>query len=552
MGKELPVIPGPRVEIPAQLHTLQRRLAHLLGREATSFPGAQPVSLTKRHLRTLVDVDYYVCEKSDGIRCLMYISREPLAGGPEGKLVDAVYLIDRKNDYYRIPRLHFPVPGDSSFKASHEDTVLDGELVLDTYPDGRRITRFLLFDCLMMDGKLVTDKPLDRRLGYCKMMVHEPLERLLHANPDVRKRMPFSVGFKEMQLAYGIKMMFEAVIPALHHGNDGLIFTPLNTSYKYGTDDMLLKWKPSEENSIDFRLRLSLGLNEHGQPDVNMMPTFELYIFTGRRGDADPYQYFGQMYVDDEEWQRLQHIPLVDAIVECVRDTQGRWRLMRFREDKLEANHISTLKSMLESIEDGVTKDDLLQNAFAMREAFKARRSGKKPAEASAKPAAATPVAEPPVGSRPPRSQAEPPAQPGGKISKLDKEPSKLSEEPSKPEAEPAEPAGRLSGTGTEPAAPGEELPNPGTEAEAGRPVSHGLTDGMGEASPRAHGRSPDTDLDTETDSDPEPVPMRASAPAGAAASSQDHGSESPPPEPPAKKPRKMSAIYEILNDTNE
>ena len=38
----------------------------------------------------------------------------------------------------------------------------------------------------------------------------------------------------------------------LPHENDGLIFTKLNSPYKPGTDDTLIKWKPPYLNSIDF------------------------------------------------------------------------------------------------------------------------------------------------------------------------------------------------------------------------------------------------------------------------------------------------------------
>jgi mRNA guanylyltransferase len=41
---------------------------------------------------------------------------------------------------------------------------------------------------------------------------------------------------KSMQVAYGIEMMFQEVLPRLAHGNDGLIFTSLEAEYICGTD----------------------------------------------------------------------------------------------------------------------------------------------------------------------------------------------------------------------------------------------------------------------------------------------------------------------------
>jgi mRNA capping enzyme, catalytic domain len=49
-----------------------------------------------------------------------------------------------------------------------------------------------------------------------------------------------SVQKKDMQLGYGIEMMFVEIMPKLQHGNDGLIFTSLAAPYICGTDDHVL------------------------------------------------------------------------------------------------------------------------------------------------------------------------------------------------------------------------------------------------------------------------------------------------------------------------
>ena len=46
-----------------------------------------------------------------------------------------------------------------------------------------------------------------------------------------------SVQKKDMQLGYGIEMMFMEIMPNLQHGNDGLIFTSLAAPYICGTDE---------------------------------------------------------------------------------------------------------------------------------------------------------------------------------------------------------------------------------------------------------------------------------------------------------------------------
>lgn len=41
---------------------------------------------------------------------------------------------------------------------------------------------------------------------------------------------------KETNLSYHLEKVFDVDIPALHHGNDGLIYTRVSTPYTPGTD----------------------------------------------------------------------------------------------------------------------------------------------------------------------------------------------------------------------------------------------------------------------------------------------------------------------------
>ena len=101
-------------------------IADLLGRQQLSFPGAQPVSFARKHFAELQRTDYFLCEKTDGIRCLLYLTS--VVG--QGEEVEAQFLIDRKNEYYYIQRDSLHLPRDEVYPGSfHTGTLLDGELV---------------------------------------------------------------------------------------------------------------------------------------------------------------------------------------------------------------------------------------------------------------------------------------------------------------------------------------------------------------------------------------------------------------------------------------
>ncbi|KAG5440581.1 hypothetical protein PCK2_000406 [Pneumocystis canis] len=71
------------------LYNLRDRVRRLLQRSNDAFPGSQPVSFSKIHIQTLMNHDYYLCEKSDGLRALLYIIAEQDAAG---KALEHIYL----------------------------------------------------------------------------------------------------------------------------------------------------------------------------------------------------------------------------------------------------------------------------------------------------------------------------------------------------------------------------------------------------------------------------------------------------------------------------
>ena len=147
-----------------------------------------------------------------------------------------------------------------------------------------------------------------------------------------------------------------------------------------------MKWKPPNENSVDFKLVLKfppLATNA-SQPDLYARPIFALYVWWGGEGPRADYQPYDVMHVTDDEWERcvvlnaanfpLQYGGLTrpslfcrmklsgeqfeDRIVEVHWDpvVEG-WKMMRFRDDKPAGNHIKTVEGVIESIRDGVEKE---------------------------------------------------------------------------------------------------------------------------------------------------------------------------------------------------
>ena len=380
--------------IPHQDEKFHREtVCDLLHRRNTTFPGAQPVSFARHHLLELQKTDYFMCEKTDGIRCLLYLTELTVEGG---EVIEAQFLIDRKNDYYYVERerLHLPTPQDIA--GHHVGTLVDGELVRQRFPNGTQRLAYLIFDLLAIDNEDVTPKPFDKRLARIETLIYRPMREFAKRYPQDVDAQPFQIEMKKMEFPYGMEMMFRDRIPNLPHGNDGLIFTCKGTKYVAGTDQHILKWKPPVENTIDFRLLLGEfpwvedpdDEVDGGFQDWDAMPEMELHVNHGDKKE-EGYKYFAPLTLNAAEWEALKGLnqQIDGRIIECYRDpsntTSDVWRpklddgVPRFRDDKTDANHIKTVNSVLESIQDAVTQDDLIAQAGAIRAEFKKRQKAR-------------------------------------------------------------------------------------------------------------------------------------------------------------------------------
>ncbi|KAI8086639.1 mRNA capping enzyme, catalytic domain-containing protein [Halteromyces radiatus] len=373
----VPDIPG--IPVPDS-DWLKRKIASLLGQRSYRFPGAQPISFGTAELKELEEEDYFVAEKSDGVRCLAFLTRNKTTGGPE------VYLFDRKSNFHVVTNMYFPIPQDTEFRKCHDDTIIDGEFVLDKQDDGSLELKFLLFDCLMVGARVLINRDLQKRLGYLKNEIIKPHQKMLIQRPDRKKSQPFTVEFKEQQFTYHLDVVFNQIMPNLRHGSDGLIFTSVSSPYYLGTSKKMIKWKPANENSVDFKVRLQYEQSSTipGAIDASKKPKIELLVWQG----GTDYSYFTDLGITDKEWfDTFGKNPgrFDNRIIECNYDPElqekyhltSPWRFMRFRDDKPDGNHQSVVTNVMKSIADGVTKEQLIDHLDVIRQAWKKRNERK-------------------------------------------------------------------------------------------------------------------------------------------------------------------------------
>merc|ERR1711939_512967 len=379
-------IPGAKVDNPEHLYQLKSHLAQLCQQASLRFPGSQPVSFRYQSLDLLMSEDFWVCEKSDGVRVLVLI-----VCLPEG--IQEEYLIDRKEEFYMQQGLVFP--HQDGMDSMHSNVVLDGELVIDTDPKtGQRTLCLLAFDCLVVGEQNLMQKALSSRYGRLKEWIIKPHLKLLEVYPDLKYQMPFQVKLKPMELAYGIQAVFKEHLPRLQHGNDGLIFTGAEAPYTPGTDQRILKWKPPSENSIDFKLELRFPPTERNAEEADFTAK-PMFLLMENCGKSQGHVFFDTMEISDDEWESWKESgeQIDNRIVEVVWDAPRQtWKKLRFRDDKREGNFTTVVQRIIDSIKDGVEADVLVEKAGAIRHAWKQREAARrKPQQQSGRPPSAVP-----------------------------------------------------------------------------------------------------------------------------------------------------------------
>lgn len=364
MAGSVPDLPGV-VAPPEGARDIMSEVMHLLNRSKAGFPGAQPVSFSRKHIDALMSKNFLVCEKSDGLRCLMLLSQLFV---DDGSAVERIYLITRNCEVSWVQNLHVPSERGNP-RPFQVGTLIDGELVRSF--DGK--IRYFMFDLLAHQGKVLTDRNLEKRLGYLDQLVFRPFANFCNHAPTSAASFDFKIYMKSMSQSYRLDSVLSQ---KREHLSDGLIFTSVPDPYVYGTDPYIMKWKPASENSVDFAIRLDFAHSDDPTVDTDYYskPNVTLLVWEGKT-ERD----YGTLFISDNEWEAWKALeePLNYRIVEVVQETtnQGekRWRFLRFRDDKDHGNHVDIVSKVLESINDSLSLEELAEYIPAIREKWKLR-----------------------------------------------------------------------------------------------------------------------------------------------------------------------------------
>lgn len=350
---------GLSVPLREDVHAVYKRKA------VFDFIGCMPVNLTRHNLIDLQQPasGYFVTEKSDGVRYLLYVIPDihSSTGSP------IAVLVDRSTTMYRFRECelvgHVLGPG----------TVLDGELVFNR---SFKENVFLVFDVLVWRGTPLVEDDFQLRHDLIRTDILPAFEDgIRHASKGndlggstiaplrlIRKAFvssrELSTLLGKMTLQAGEHVFFDT--DRRHHRSDGLIFQP-NAKYVFSRHFQLLKWKWPELRTVDLKVV---------QEEVELLPLggttssvarseWVVYLYCSgpdqvpinctKRGDVnvglgefDTYRLLGDIENAPPEDKRKGAFS--SSIVEVAYDVhEGMWSYVQLRRDKTSPNFIDTV-----------------------------------------------------------------------------------------------------------------------------------------------------------------------------------------------------------------
>ena len=360
------------------IRELTLRILNLDSRTPQVFVGSMPFSMSRRNLEVVCKNSYYVTEKTDGVRFLLYVVQ-----GPNRKKVAVLYERSKKVKMMKGAELIAEKLG--------ENTVLDGELVYDSY---RRKTIFLIFDVLAIDGKTLCGLLFQDRLKALERDVKQRCEEINKNGGNSIIQLVLKKFIPKLQLKKlldaikieGVSKIFREIADdgrvRQEHKTDGLIFQP-NTPYKPFLYNELVKWKYADLCSVDMLVEVReeedpTTRSRSTRPRLYCSASYDsmqdrVYIDCSKRGkEYVGLEKFGtyRLLADYEDHLRAGSGHSNRCIAEVSYDVNvGTWVYSHLRKDKMEPNFIDVVMGVLVEQAEEISIEELEYTILAETDA---------------------------------------------------------------------------------------------------------------------------------------------------------------------------------------
>jgi len=275
--------------------------------QGAKFPGPNPCSIERSNVRSFKSQNYWVCDKTDGIRCLFVCMGHTVTIQDRSVSLKLCLLVTRNWEVH-VQKI------DICPRVWRQGLVVDGELVkIDDQ------WTWLGFDAILVSGIPVWREPLSVRLRCAKLAWthyrHTPGEVCLGWKPFYPSVSEYMEATKDQPMV-----------------SDGVILTPEADPVRVGRHRRLFKLKHNDKHTVDF-------LVEHGRDLCIYNPATKDHVKVAMLSEP------------------LTHP--TRTIAEC-RFVDGVWVFVCFRTDKDTANDLLTYNKTLVNAQECLTLHDLL------------------------------------------------------------------------------------------------------------------------------------------------------------------------------------------------
>ena len=315
-------------ELLADVHTLLNQLWSL-PETKRYVPCPNPRSLERQDLAALQAQPYWVSEKLDGTR--MFLLFGFYESSTEGEEVEYAVFLDRSYRVYLVP-VDAPDP-------VFQGTLLDGEL--QAKHDGTY--KYTVFDVYVHEGNSLRQLPFEHRRCVYEGFIEK---QLIVTQPGLQLAVK---QWHDMKRCGAVWEMFQSVA-------DGLIFQPQRGApVQHGIQSDVFKWKPAEQQTIDFYVTL---LQDSQNPNE-----LSVLLECGQGPNIVPASQYNCFYTgpaaDVSQKRTVVECKLV-AMQGDVRDVRAfHFTAVKARPDKSYANDARVVQSTLIAYLENITIRDL-------------------------------------------------------------------------------------------------------------------------------------------------------------------------------------------------
>lgn len=318
------------------------------------IPFSMPISMNLKHLEYLSANKYWVSNKSDGERAMLWLTSH-------GDMY-AVY-----RDASKLVRFNISALNVCKYLAVGGDTIFDVEdMGRELYGDNHH--KFIILDVLVVNGKRTNSSEISTTMTTRFKIIEQIMVTYNMFLVEPKVPMAFSLNVKKWHLKEHIGDLF-----ASEDVKEGAIFVPDAGSFilkwkRTSTIDLLIKWPFVSQKRKD-----GTQVSELFAGATMEVEDHALDVEAGSKVDAKGY-----VLVDRSEVKYLPIIELAkrgndrkrerEKIIECEY-SNGYLRFVKVRTDKTEPNYITTVMATMKDMIDNITEERLTKECTYKQQA---------------------------------------------------------------------------------------------------------------------------------------------------------------------------------------